>query len=105
VLVYTVAQRSRELGIRAALGAHPNILVREVVTRGLSTTVVGTLVGVVVALGAGRFVSSLLYDVSASDPLSLGGAAAVLIVVAGVASYFPARRAAQVDPCTVIHAE
>ncbi len=105
VLVYSVVQRSRELGIRAALGADPRTLVRTVVTNGLSTTLVGALVGVAAALGAGRFVASLLYDVSARDPLSLGGAVAVLIVVAGIASYLPARRAARVDPLTVLRAE
>jgi predicted permease len=105
VLVYAVVQRSRELGIRAALGANPSTLVRTVVTKGLSTTLVGALIGVAAALGAGRFVASLLYDVSARDPLSLGGAAAVLVVVAGIASYLPARRAARVDPLEVLRAE
>ncbi len=105
VLVYAVVQRSRELGIRTALGAHPRSLVRMVVVGGLSTALVGAVVGLVAALVAGRFVAALLYGVSAYDPLSLGGAVAALLIIATLASYVPARRAARVDPLTVLRAE
>ncbi len=105
VLVYTVERRSRELGIRAALGADPHALVRMVVTSGLLTTLLGALIGLAAALLAGRFVASLLYDVSAHDPLSLAAAAAVLLLVAGAASYLPARKAARVDPLSILKAE
>ena len=104
-LVYAVAQRTRELGIRAALGAQPAVLVRMVVTSGLSTALVGALVGVAAALGAGRLMASLLYDVSARDPLSLALATVSLLAVAGVASYLPARRAAGADPMDALRAE
>ena len=105
VLAYAVVQRTRELGIRAALGARRETLVRMVVTNGLTTAVVGAVIGVVAALGAGRFIASLLYHVSAHDPLSLAGAAAALVLVAGLASYLPARRAARVDPMEALRAE
>ncbi|MCG6987618.1 MAG: ADOP family duplicated permease [Gemmatimonadetes bacterium] len=105
VLAYAVVQRSRELGIRAALGARPGALVRKVVTGGLATTLLGALIGIAAALAAGRLVASLLYGVSAHDPFSLGCAATVLMMAAGLASYLPARRASRVDPLTVLRSE
>jgi predicted permease len=105
VLAYAVVQQRRELGIRAALGAQRGALVRLVVRTGLVTTIVGAGIGVVAALGAGRFIASLLYDVSARDPKSLAGAAVSLVIVAVVASYLPARRAARVDPMVALRSE
>ena len=105
VLAYAVVQQTRELGIRAALGAQRGTLVRMVVANGLTTAVVGALIGVAAALGAGRFVASLLYHVSAHDPMSLALAAVSLVVVAGFASYVPALRAARVDPMEALRAE
>lgn len=105
VLAYEIVQRSRELGIRAALGADPGALVRMVVGSGLYSTLLGAGIGTLATLGAGRFVAALLYGVSSHDPLSLGCAAALLVVVAGVASYLPARRTARVDPLGVLRAE
>ncbi|MGH7690730.1 MAG: FtsX-like permease family protein, partial [Gemmatimonadaceae bacterium] len=105
VLAYAVVQRTRELGIRAALGAQRATLVRMVVKSGLTTAVVGAVIGVVAALGAGRFIASLLYQVSARDPLSLALAAVSLVIVAGIASCLPARRAARVDPMEALRAE
>jgi putative ABC transport system permease protein len=105
VLAYAVVQQTRDLGIRAALGAPRGTLVRMVVTRGLTTALVGAVVGVVAALGAGQFIASLLYNVSARDPFSLAAAAVALLLVAGVASYLPARRAARVDPMEALRAE
>ena len=105
VLAYAVVQQTRELGIRAALGAQRGTLVRMVVANGLTTALVGALIGVVAALGAGRFIASLLYHVSAHDPTSLAVAAVSLVVVAGFASYLPARRAARVDPMEALRAE
>lgn len=105
VMAYAVEQRSREIGIRAALGAQAGTLVRMVVVEGVATALVGTLIGAGAALGGGRFVASLLYHVSAHDPASIGVAAATLVMVAGAASYLPARRAARVDPLTVLRAD
>ncbi len=105
MLAYAVVQQTRELGIRAALGAQRGTLVRMVVSSGLTTALVGAVVGVAAALGAGRFIASLLYQVSPRDPRSLAGAALALLVVAAVASYLPARRAARADPMEALRAE
>jgi len=105
VLSYAVVQQTRELGIRAALGAQQRALVRMVVTSGLTTAFAGAATGVVAALGAGRFIASLLYHVSARDPVSLAAAAGSLLLVAGLASYLPARRASRVDPMAALRAE
>ncbi len=105
VLRYAVVQRSQELAIRVALGAEPRALVRMVLMSGLLTTFVGTLIGTLAILAAGPFVAPLLYGVSPHDLLSLGCAAVVLLVVAGVASYLPAHRAARADPLRVMKAE
>ncbi len=105
VLTYAVAQRTRELGIRAALGAPRGALMRTVVVSGLTTVGVGAAIGVAGALGAGRFIASLLYGVSARDPWSLGAGAGLLIVIATAATVLPARRAARVDPMIALQAE
>ena len=105
VLAYSVVQRTRELGIRAALGAQRGALVRMVVASGIGTAAVGAALGVAGAVGTGRFIASLLYQVSPRDPVSLAEAAAVLLVVAGLASYLPARRAARVDPMTALRSD
>lgn len=105
VLAYWVVQRTRELGIRAALGAQRGALLRLVVADGLGTAAFGAALGVAGAVGAGRFIASLLYQVSPRDPVSLAEAAVVLLVVAGLASYLPARRAARVDPMTALRSD
>ncbi|HEX8723822.1 MAG TPA: ABC transporter permease [Gemmatimonadaceae bacterium] len=105
VLSYAVVQRTRELGIRSALGAQRSDLVRMIVVSGIGTAAAGAAVGVAGALGAGRFIASLLYHVSPRDPASLGAAAVVLLFVAGAASYLPARRAARVDPMTALRTD
>jgi putative ABC transport system permease protein len=102
VMAATVRQRTREIGIRTALGAQRGALVRLFVASGLGTAVIGAVIGVAVAVGAGNYVASLLYQVSPRDPVSLAEAAVVLVLVAAVASYLPARRAARVDPMTVL---
>ena len=98
VLSYVVAQRTRELGIRAALGARPPDLVRLVLRQGLGTTLVGLVLGLVAAAVLMRFVSTLLYGVGAADLPTYVGVPALLLVVAGVACVVPARRAARLDP-------
>src|SRR3989442_1786271 len=105
VMAYSVAQRSREIGIRMALGAAPRRVLGIVVARGLRLAVAGVGVGVIGALAATRVLSSLVYGVSTTDPLTLASTAAVLIVSAAFASWVPARRATRVDPMLSLRAE
>jgi ABC-type antimicrobial peptide transport system permease subunit len=105
VIAYTVAQRTRDLGIRAALGARVGDLVRLVVSEGLKLGTVGVAVGVALALVGARWVAPLLFDESPHDPVVFGLVAAVLVGVAALASYLPARRAARVDPMVALRSE
>ena len=105
VLAYTVAQRKRELGVRIALGATPREVFGLVVRQGLQVAAMGIALGLVLALAAGKVLASLLYGVSPYDPLALAVAAAVLLAVAALASYVPARRATRVDPMVALRAE
>ena len=105
VLSYVVSQRTQELGIRIALGAARGDLLRLVVRQGLGITVVGVVIGVVGALAGGKAVAALLYGVSPHDPLVLGIVTLLLLSVAAVASYLPARRATNVDPMVALRYE
>lgn len=105
VLSYAVAQRSREIGLRLALGATTASVVRMVLGRGAALTAVGLGIGGVVAWVAAQTMKSVLRGVSASDPATYAGVVVVLGGVALLASYLPARRAAQVDPSEVLRAE
>jgi predicted permease len=105
VLSYAVTQRSRELGLRIALGASTGSVMRMVVGRGLSLTAVGLGIGLALAWAAARTMQSLLYGVPATDPWTFGGVVAVLGIVSAAASYLPARRASRVDPIEVLRAE
>jgi len=105
VTAYSVARRTSEIGVRIALGAQrPDVLwlvLRQVVV----ITSVGLAVGLPIAIWAGRGVSALLFGVQPADPSSLAVAAVVMIGVAGLAGYFPARRAATLDPLTALRVE
>ncbi|HET9982541.1 MAG TPA: ADOP family duplicated permease [Longimicrobiales bacterium] len=105
VLAYDVAQRRHELGVRVALGAQVRDIVGLVVRQGLRVGVAGVAIGCVIALVTARWVQPLLFDVSARDPLVFVAVAALLAGVAVVASWVPARRAAQVDPTEALRAE
>lgn len=105
VISYLVAQRTREIGIRVALGARTRDVVWLVMRQGGRLTVVGICVGIAGALGLSRVMESLLYGVSARDPLTVGALAALLGAVALVATWLPARRAARVDPVIAIKSE
>lgn len=105
VLSYLVSQRTQELGIRVALGADRRALLRMVVGQGTRVALVGVGIGIVGALASGRTIAALLYGVSPTDPLVLSAVAAVVIVVAVIASYLPARRATRVDPMTALRYE
>ena len=102
VLSYSVAQRTREIGVRSALGATPRNITALVVRQGLGVTLWGVAIGLVAAFLFARQIGSLLYGVSASDPLSFGVVPVVLLAVAALACYAPARRAARVDPLSVL---
>jgi predicted permease len=98
VMAYSVAQRRRELGIRVAMGADRATVLRLVLREGLRLAVVGTVIGLVGAIGAGQLVKGLLYGVSAIDPVAFTLVPGMLLAVAALAVYVPARRAASVDP-------
>jgi putative ABC transport system permease protein len=105
LMAYSVGQRRREIGVRIALGAQPRALVARFLTTGLKTVLVGVVLGLVGAAVFARFQESLLYGVGATDPATYGLVAMVLIVAAAVATWIPARRAAQIDPVDVLGAE
>jgi putative ABC transport system permease protein len=105
VVSYVVAQRTREMGIRVALGARAPQLLALVIGSAMRPVVVGLLLGVAGGAAAGRLLSTLLYQVSPHDPGVLGPIAAVLAVAAVAASFIPARRATAVDPLLVLKAE
>jgi ABC-type antimicrobial peptide transport system permease subunit len=105
VISYAVSQRTRELGVRIALGAGGREVVQMVLRQGLVLAGVGVAIGLVSAYGLTRLMSALLYGVSPTDPLTYAVVAVVLVGVAMLASYLPARRAASVDPIEALRAE
>jgi predicted permease len=105
VIAYVVAQRKRELGIRAALGARPPQLERMFVRQGIVLTGVGAAVGLSAAVALARVMSSLLFGVGPMDPTAYVAAGAVTIAAAALASYVPARRAAKIDPIETLRAD
>ena len=105
VISYSVAQRTRELGVRAALGAARSDALGLVLRQGLSLAAAGGAIGLVVALMSMRFAQSMLFQVKPTDPLTLGVVCALLGLVALAASYLPARRAAAVDPAIALRSE
>lgn len=105
VIAFTVQQRTRELGIRIAVGAPAGAILGLVLAAGLRYAALGALLGAAGVIAAGRILSTLLYETRATDPLSFVVAAAVLAVVALGASLVPARRAAKVDPIVALRAE
>ncbi len=105
VLAYVVTLRTRELGIRMALGAAPGDVLRLVVGQGLKLTLLGIALGLCGAFALTRAMSGLIFGVAATDPLTLAAVAALLASVAFAASYIPARRAARVDPMEALRIE
>jgi predicted permease len=105
VVSYTVGQRTREIGIRIALGARQGDVLRAILGQGAKMAFLGVAIGIVAALALARLMSTLLYGVSASDPLTFVGVAALLMLVALAACYIPARRAMHVDPINTLRYE
>ena len=105
VVGFAVAQRTREIGLRIAVGAPPGAITRNGVGRTVRPVVVGLIAGVAAALALGRLAGSLLFDLAPGDPVTLTGAVMVTLVVALAAAYVPARRATRIDPLIALRAE
>jgi putative ABC transport system permease protein len=105
VMSYTVAQRTREIGVRIALGARSRDVIRMVVGRGMLLTSIGAAAGLALSLALTRLMSGMLFGVGANDPLTFASVSLLLAGVALLACYIPARRAARVDPMIALRCE
>jgi ABC-type antimicrobial peptide transport system permease subunit len=105
LLSYEVSRRTREIGIRMALGAQPERVRKLVLRQGIALALGGAAAGIGVALGATRYLGSMLFNVRASDPLTMSAVAVLLALVALAACYIPARRATRVDPMVALRHE
>jgi ABC-type antimicrobial peptide transport system permease subunit len=103
LMSYSVARRTNEIGIRMALGAQPESVRRMVLGESLTLVAVGVALGVATALAAGRLIASLLFGVAATDAPTIALAIGVMVTVATLAAYLPARRASRVDPMLALH--
>jgi putative ABC transport system permease protein len=105
VISYSVSQRTREIGLRMAMGAQASDVLRLIVGQGMKVVAVGAVIGLAAALALGQVVKHLLFDVSATDPLVFAGVAFLMVIVALLACWIPARRAAKVDPMIALRTE
>jgi putative ABC transport system permease protein len=105
VISYSVAQRTREYGVRIALGAGSKDILRLVIGNGMKIVAIGITIGLLLSLGIGRLLGAFLYGVSSYDPATLAGVAIVVTIVALLANYFPARRAMKINPITALREE
>jgi len=105
VLSYTVRRRVREIGIRMALGASNNDVIRMVLTDGLKPILLGVALGLAAALGLSRVVASLIFGVRATDPLTFAAVALLLLVVGIFATMIPAYRATRIEPFRILREE
>jgi putative ABC transport system permease protein len=102
LIQYSIATRTREIGLRIAIGAQPGAIFRMIINEGLTLSLTGAAIGILGASWLGRAGSSLLFGVTASDPLTFTAVALLLMAVAIAACYFPARRAMRVDPIVAL---
>ena len=102
VLSYLVRARTREIGIRVAIGAAPHMVVAMVVRQAMTWTIIGAVIGVTLALAVTRFVASFLYGISPTDPMTFGGVTLVLAAAASIAALVPAIRASRIDPLAAL---
>jgi ABC-type antimicrobial peptide transport system permease subunit len=105
VIAYSVARRTREIGIRVALGAYPAQVLGMIMRQGLALAAVGAAAGALLAYGVARLLSGVIYGVGAADPIAWGSAFAALFAAAALANYIPARRAMKVNPVTALRVE
>jgi putative ABC transport system permease protein len=105
LIAYSVAQRTREIGIRMALGARSSQVLRQTMCQGMRLIIIGSVIGAIAACALNRLMHSLLYGVSATDPLTFGAVALLLAVAALLACYIPARRASRIDPMAALRCE
>jgi putative ABC transport system permease protein len=105
VMSHTVGQRTREIGLRIALGASPSLVLRTVLARAVGLSLLGVALGIAGAFALTRWLGNWLYGVTATDPLTYLGISALIILVAFASTYRPARRAASVDPMTALRSE
>jgi putative ABC transport system permease protein len=105
LVAHSVSRRTREIGVRLAVGARPGDVVRLEMARGLRVALGGALAGTAAAFFLARLIRGMLYGVSASDPASFAVSAALLLAAAAFAAFVPARRAARVDPMTALRSE
>ncbi|MGH9837938.1 MAG: ABC transporter permease [Blastocatellia bacterium] len=105
VLAYTVTQQTREIGLRMALGAQASDVLKLIITKGMSFTAIGIVVGIAGALALRQFVASLLYGITATDSLTFVSISVLLAIVALIACWIPARRATKVDPMIALRCE
>ncbi|MFI5227810.1 MAG: ADOP family duplicated permease [Gemmatimonadales bacterium] len=105
VVAYAVTQRTREFGIRVALGAEPRAIARLVLGDGARRVAAGVVIGALAAVAATRSLTNMLYGVTTTDPLTIAGVVSLVVVVALLASYLPARRAVRIDPMEALRAE
>jgi putative ABC transport system permease protein len=98
MLAFSTSQRTREIGVRIALGARPSAMRASVLRQGLRLCITGLAIGLISAIGLRVAIRPLLYQVSATDPLTFLGVAAVLLLVGTIAAWIPANRAAHLDP-------
>jgi ABC-type antimicrobial peptide transport system permease subunit len=105
VVSYVVTRRSREIGLRMALGARGSQVMRWITKQGLTVSMAGVVIGLIVAAALTRVMSNLLFEVASVEPLTYGGVAGFLLLIAALASYLPARRATRIDPVAVLKEE
>jgi ABC-type antimicrobial peptide transport system permease subunit len=105
IMSYTVARRITEIGIRIALGARRGTVIWNILRETLTMTMLGVVIGIPITLAAARLVSSQLFGLNSSDPLTIAGATLLLILIAAIAGYLPARRASRVDPLVALRYE